>query len=110
MKRYEIRWCHLDPVEGSEMGKVRPVVIVSLDVLNDKLKTVTVCPLTSRLHSGWRSRVAIRCAGRSAEIAVDQIRTMAKSRLGAVLAALTTEEAKALRETISEMYAEASAD
>jgi mRNA interferase MazF len=106
MKRYEIRWCRLDPVEGSELGKTRPVVIVSLDVLNEKLRTITVCPLTSQLHPGWRTRVAVNCAGRPAEIAVDQIRTIAKSRLGAVLATLTKEESKTLRATICEMYGE----
>lgn len=34
MKRYEIYWARLDPVEGSELGKTRPCVIVSLDSLN----------------------------------------------------------------------------
>jgi len=50
MKRYEIHWCRLNPVEGAEMGKARPVVIVSKDVLNEKLATVTVCPITSQRH------------------------------------------------------------
>ena len=71
MKRYEIRWARLNPVEGSEIGKTRPVVIVSMDVLNAKLRTVTVCPVTKQLHPQWRTRLAIRCSGRAAEIAVD---------------------------------------
>jgi len=106
MKRYEIRWARLDPVEGSEMGKTRPVVVVSLDALNDSLNTVVVCPLTSRLHPRWRSRLAIRGAGRPAEIAVDQIRTVAKTRLGPRLGQLSNIEAEALRRLISEMYGE----
>jgi mRNA interferase MazF len=106
MKRYEIRWVLLDPAQGAEMGKKRPAVIVSLDVLNEKLQTVTVCPLTSRLHPSWRSRLQIRCNRQDAEIAADQIRTISKSRLGAKIGALTEDEASALRRIITEMYGE----
>ncbi len=104
MKRYEIRWTALDPIRGAEMAKTRPAVIVSLDVLNERLPTVTVCPLTSELHPTWRSRVQVRCAGRPAEIAVDQIRTVSKLRLGEKLGALRKNEAAALRRLITEMY------
>lgn len=106
MKRYEIRWAGLDPVSGAEMAKTRPVVIVSLDVLNDVLQTVTVCPLTSQLHPGWRSRMQIRLGRREAEIAVDQIRTLSKSRLGARIESLSDEDAAMLRRLITEMYGE----
>lgn len=88
------------------MAKRRPVVVVSLDALNERLETVTVCPLTSRLHPGWRSRVPVRCAGRAAEVAVDQIRTLGKSRLGARIGSLSEAEAAALRSLITEMYGE----
>src|SRR5260370_15529536 len=103
MKRYEVRWARLDPVEGSEIGKTRPVVIVSMDALNDRLRTVTVCPITAQLHPQWRSRLAVRCAGRPAEIAVDQIRTLARTRIGPLLDSLSAAVAAALRQLIGEM-------
>lgn len=106
MKRYEIRWTALDPARGREMTKTRPAVVVSLDVLNRRLDTVTVCPLTSQLHPTWRSRLQVRCAGRPAEIAVDQIRTVSKARLGDKIGSLTAVEAAALRRVITEMYGE----
>ena len=106
IKRYEIRWAALDPAEGAEMAKTRPAVIVSLDVLNRRLQTVTVCPLTSQLHPSWRSRVQLRCGGRPAEIAVDQIRTVSKARLGARIASLNEDDAATLRRVITEMYGE----
>lgn len=106
MKRYEIRWAELDPTVGTEMAKTRPVVIVSLDVLNERLNTVTVCLLTSQRHPTWRTRLGVRVAKRPAEIAVDQIRTLNKSRLGRKLGALTAGEANALRRLITEMYGE----
>lgn len=106
MKRYEIRWAELDPVLGSEMAKRRPVVIVSLDLLNERLATVTVCPLTSQLHPEWRTRLAVRCGGREAEIAADQIRTISKERLGRKIGTLSATEATALRRLLTEMYGE----
>jgi mRNA interferase MazF len=106
MERYDILWAELDPVRGSEIAKTHPVVVVSLDVLNAVLATVTVCPLTSRLHPGWRSRIQITCAGRPAEIAVDQIRTVSKQRLGDKIDALSANDALALRRLITEMYGE----
>lgn len=106
MKRYELRWANLDPTTGAEMAKTRPVVIVSLDVLNERLQTVTICPLTSQLHPGWRTRHTVRVGRRDAEIAVDQIRTISKSRVGAKLGTLSESDARALRRLITEMYGE----
>lgn len=104
MKRYEIRWTSLDPTRGAEMAKTRPAVIVSLDALNQHLKTVVVCPLTSQIHPTWRSRVQVRCGGRPAEVAVDQIRTVSRARLGEKIGSLRKQEAAALRRVMTEMY------
>ena len=88
------------------MAKTRPVVIISLDELNARLKTVTICPITSQLHPAWRSRLPVSCAGRAAEVAVDQIRTINKTRLGPRVGSLSAEEASALRRLITEMFGE----
>jgi mRNA interferase MazF len=104
VKRYDVRWADLNPARGAEMAKTRPVVIVSLDELNERLETVTVCPLTSRLHPAWRSRLPVLSGRRQAEVAVDQIRTISRSRLGRKIGALTDQEAAALRRLITEMY------
>ena len=106
MKRYEVRWAALDPTTGAEMARTRPVVIVSLDMLNERLQTVTVCPLTTQLHPGWRTRLPVRVGRRDAEIAVDQIRTISTSRLGTKLGPLSEADARALRRLITEMYGE----
>lgn len=106
MKRYEIRWANLDPTQGAEIAKSRPVVIVSLDALNERLQTVTVCPLTTQVHPSWRSRLQVRLGSRNPEVAVDQIRTISKSRLRAKISSLSDDEAAALRRIITEMYGE----
>ncbi len=106
MKRYEVRWAALDPTESSEMAKTRPVVIVSLDALNQRLSTVTICPLTTQLHPDWRTRLGVRLGRRNTEIAVDRIRTISKSRLGRKVGTLSENDARALRRLITEMYGE----
>jgi mRNA interferase MazF len=106
LKRYEVRCADLGPVQGAEMAKGRPVVIVSMDVLNKQLQTVTICPLTTSIHPAWRSRQQVRIGRRNAEIAVDQIRTISKKRLGSRLGVLKQDEALVLRRIITEMYGE----
>ena len=105
-ERYAIFLANLDPTRGSEIAKTRPVVVVSQDEMNRFLDTVVVCPLTSKLHPRWRSRIPIRCAGRKAEIAVDQIRTISKSRLVQRIDDLTPANAASVRRLIVEMSGE----
>ena len=105
-KRYTIYFADLNPTIGSEISKVRPVVIVSQDAMNQYLETVVVCPLTSKLHPRWRSRLKITCAGKAAEIAVDQIRTISKKRLKDRIDQLPATQASQLRRIITEMYGE----
>ena len=106
MKRYEILWTRLAPVEGSEMSKTRPCVIVSDDLRNEILPTVVVCALTSTIRPQWRTRLTVICAGRKADICAEQIRTVSKSRLGKKLGSLSARDAAALRRLLGGMYAD----
>ena len=103
-QRYDIYFADLNLTRGGEIKKVRPVVVISQDAMNQHLDTVVVCPLTSSLHPNWRSRLQITCAGRAAEIAVDQIRTISKQRLQNKVDQLTEDTAAQLRRLIVEMY------
>ena len=105
-RRYGIHVADLNPAVGSEIRKVRPVVVVSRDEMNRFVDTVVICPLTTRLHPRWRGRLQVRCGGQDAEIAVDQIRTISKQRLGRRIDRLSTGDAAKLRRVIGEMYAE----
>ena len=106
IKRYEIYFADLKPTVGSEIEKVRPVVIISQDEMNKYLETVVVCPLTSKLHPQWRTRLQIKCANKNAEIAVDQIRTISKQRLQNKIDKLSDIKAAQLRKLITDMYGE----
>ena len=106
VERYGIYLADLNPTRGSEINKVRPVVVVSQNEMNRHLDTVVVCPLTTKLHPRWRGRLRCVCANRKAEIAVDQIRTISKGRLRKKLDQLEAPAASQLRRLIAEMYAE----
>ena len=106
VERYGVYLAGLDPTRGREIAKTRPVAVVSRDEMNRHLDTVVVCPLATRLHPRWRSRIQITCAGRKAEIAVDRIRTLSKERLGRRFDSLDPAEASQLRRLITEMYGE----
>ena len=86
------------------MAKVRPALVVSDEAMNRLLTTVVVCPVTSRLHPRWPSRVRTVVARREAEIAVDQIRTVDKGRLGQRIDAIGETAAAEVRHVITEMY------
>ena len=105
-KRYEIFFADLDPTVGGEIRKVGPVVVISQNEMNQLVNTVVICPLTSVLHPQWRSRLQIRCAGKKAEVAIDQIRTISKERLEEKIDKLTADEAGQLRRIVTQMYGE----
>ena len=91
---------------GSEIKKVRPVVVISRDAMNQYLETVVVCPLTTKLHPRWRTRLQVKCQNTNAEIAVDQIRTISKQRLKRKIDKLPEAKAAQLRKIITDMYGE----
>ena len=105
-KRYEIYFADLNSTIGSEIGKIIPVVIISDDAMNKYLETVAVCPITSKIHPTWRTRLQVNCDNKQAEIAVDQIRTISKTRLKKKADQLPSNEASQLRRIITEMYGE----
>ena len=106
VERYGVYLADLDPTRGREIAKTRPVVVISQNEMNRHLDTVVVCPLTTKRHPRWRSRIQTVCSGRKAEIAVDQIRTLSKERLGRRFDNLKPTDAVQLRRLITEMYGE----
>ena len=106
VNRNEIYYADLNPTIGGELKKIRPVVVVSKTEMNIYLHTVVVCPLTTKLHPKWRSRIQTKCDQKEAEIAVDKIRTISKKRLKNRIDELSSEDAVKLRNLITEMYGE----
>jgi len=103
VKQYDVYWVNLDPVEGSEMAKRRPCVVISPDEINQFLKTVTVAPLTSNLWSvQWR--VPVFVDGQYGMVALDHIRSVSKTRLNNHLGHLQTHEIQHIKNTLKKIF------
>ena len=100
--RYAVHLADLNPV-GGEIRKVRPVVVVSQDEMNQYLDTVVVCPLTTALHPKWRSVYRSSVRERSGNCRRPDT-AISKQRIGRLLDRLSAEEAAQLRRIITEMY------
>ncbi|MDO9317805.1 MAG: type II toxin-antitoxin system PemK/MazF family toxin [Gammaproteobacteria bacterium] len=84
VKRGEVYWVNLDPTIGSEIRKTRPALIVSPDDMNAVLPRVIIAPLTSGGQSlGCRPEVKFQ--RKAARILLDQLRSVDKQRLGAMM-------------------------
>ena len=101
--RGEIWWVDLNPTRGSEINKKRPCVVLSVDVINQRRKTVVVVPLSTSPTVRPPLTVAIMCAGRPAVAVVDQIRATAKERFGNRIGNATVAEMEALEESLREI-------
>ncbi len=95
----------LDPTVGSEMRKTRPAVVVSPDVMNDRLHTVIIAPLTSR---GFAApfRVPCRFRNKDGQIALEHLRAIDKTRPARKLGKLDAPTAKAVLMVLGEIFGE----
>ena len=102
-QRSEVWLVSLEPTVGSEIRKTRPCVVVSPDETNRLLKTVIVAPLTSTIKQ-YPTRIVISFQNRQSSIALDQIRTVDKSRLLKKLGAIATEEYQSVADILVKMF------
>jgi mRNA interferase MazF len=80
-QRGEFWWVALDPATGSEIGKTRPCLILSTNIVNERRRTVVVVPLSSSPRPSPPLLIPVECAGRTVVAVPDQIRAVAKERL-----------------------------
>ncbi|QFS43027.1 type II toxin-antitoxin system PemK/MazF family toxin [Nostoc sphaeroides] len=96
MKRGDIYYANLSPVMGSEMGKRRPVLIVSNDISNSAANTVTILPLTSNVNRVYPFEFLLNpeVSGltKPSKVQAQQVRTISKQQItGEVLGSLNEE-------------------
>ena len=80
MNQFDVYIVDLNPAQGSEMKKIRPAVILSPNAMNKNLDTVIIAPLTHTIKR-YPSRVSSLLEGEPGQVALDQMRTVDKSRL-----------------------------
>jgi mRNA interferase MazF len=85
MKRGEIYYANLNPSIGSEIKKVRPVLVISNDANNKFAATITVIPITSKISKIYPFEVKLSKQdsglSKDSKAQCHQIRTISKLRI-----------------------------
>ena len=99
-------WADLNPALGYEQAGMRPVVVLSHDVFNQRSGTVIAMAVTSQpQRAGFPLAVElkkVRLPKRS-WVKISQIRTLSVDRLGKKLGRLTPEELDRLVDGLNEI-------
>tara|TARA_R110002049_G_scaffold148844_2_gene311805 strand:- start:87 stop:410 length:324 start_codon:yes stop_codon:yes gene_type:complete len=105
LKQYSIVLVNLDPTIDSEIKKTRPCVIVSPNEINKFLNTIVVAPMTTNLKR-YPTRIDVKHNDKKGMIAIDQIRTIDKSRIIKMFDRLSKSEIQKCKDIIRETFVE----
>ena len=86
IKQFDIWIADLEPRQGTETGKVRPVLIVQTNLLNNEHPSSVICPITTNVQKDSEIlRVHIKKGTSNlkteSDIMIDQIRAIDNRRL-----------------------------
>jgi mRNA interferase MazF len=104
--RGEVYWANLNPVRGREQAGLRPVLVISHEVLNRHSHTVIALALTSQPQSAGfplsHPVESVRLPKKS-WVKISQIRTLSLERLERRIGTLSTEEVDRVVEGLFEL-------
>ncbi|MFW5454188.1 type II toxin-antitoxin system PemK/MazF family toxin [Thioalkalivibrio sulfidiphilus] len=106
MRRGEVWVAQLNPNRGSEIGKIRPVLVIQADELTAVGDNpIIVLPITTQTYPSFkRWRISLPARDRllkDGQIIVDQPRAIDRSRFGeGPLTTLTTDELASLEKSL----------
>jgi len=104
--RGEIRWADLNPVRGREQAGMRPVIILSQDIFNERSGTVIAMAITSKLQrAGFPLTLELLSDNLSKKswIKISQIRTLSVDRIGKKIGVASPEELARAIEGLNEI-------
>ena len=104
--RGDIRWADLNPIRGREEAGLRPVLILSHDVFNERSGTVIAVALTSQpQRAGFPLTHELRSPklAKRSWVKISQIRTLSVERIGTRLGRSTPEEIALVVEGLDEI-------
>ncbi len=93
----------INPTKGSEINKKRPCVVISPKEMNDNLRTLIVAPLTSTIRN-YPTRVTVTVNKRKGQIALDQLRSIDKSRLSNKITRLNQESIENVKAILMKIF------
>jgi mRNA interferase MazF len=106
--RGEIRWADLNPVRGHEQAGLRPVLILSHDVFNERSGTVIAVAITSQAQkAGFPLTLELKSTHlpKKSWLKISQIRTLSIERIGKVIGKASMEELNQAIEGLNEIIA-----
>jgi mRNA interferase MazF len=106
--RGEIRWADLNPVRGHEQAGLRPVLILSHDVFNERSGTVIAVAITSQAQkAGFPLTLKLKSTHlpKKSWLKISQIRTLSIERIGKVIGKASMEELNQAIEGLNEIIA-----
>jgi mRNA interferase MazF len=104
--RGEIRWADLNPVRGREQAGLRPVLVLSQDVFNERSGTVIAMAITSQpQRAGFPLTLELNSAGlpKQSWLKIGQVRTLAVERIGKKISYVPPEELAQAIEGLNEI-------
>ena len=86
IRQFEVWTADLNPRMGTEAGKIRPVLVVQTDLMNNEHPSTIVCPITSSVQAGSDIlRVHLKRGmaklKENCDIMIDQLRAIDNKRL-----------------------------
>ena len=107
MLQGEIWYANLSPTKGSEQAGLRPVLIISGNLLNQYLNIVICCPLTTKIKN-YKGDLVLepnKSNGlkRTSEILTFHIRSISKERLTKKVGKISAGEIKELKKYLNEI-------
>ena len=106
--RGEIRWADLSPARGHEQTGLRPVLILSHDIFNERSGTVIVTAITSQPQkAGFPLTLELKTGNlpKRSWAKISQIRTLSTERIGKLVGQLSQEELAQVIEGLNEIIA-----
>lgn len=106
--RGEIRWADLSPTRGHEQTGLRPVLILSHDIFNERSGTVIVIAITSQPQkAGFPLTLELKTGElpKHSWAKISQIRTLSSERMGKLIGKLSQEELAQVIEGLTEIIA-----
>lgn len=104
--RGDIRWADLNPTRGREQAGLRPVLILSHDVFNQRSGTVIAAAITSQpQRAGFPLTLQLEDdqLPKPSWVKISQLRTLAVERMGRRVGKATPEQISQVLEGLNEI-------
>ena len=104
--RGDIRWADLNPVRGHEQAGLRPVLILSHDICNERSGTVIAMALTSQpQRAGFPLTLELKTGKlpKRSWVKISRIRTLSVERIGKKIGSARSEELVQVAEGLNEI-------